>query len=922
MRNTLSAFLLATAGFFTALAGYGQFQGILQDGSHTSSAREGCEGCRMPLPSAAEQAQWVKTVADADLSDWNPTYTIDFLCAFDPDAEEWAKAKCGTLEAYGEHVVKSMNNVMRNSGLDGQFRLAGTYVIGTNVPEIVQGVSIAMNDMGLTNAVKAAQADVTILFAAVKNSARSESGDAAYEAKPGHGYACVTVENGYGALTAIHEAGHIMGCNHSRDVDREDVHPYAYGATRIINGTQYTTVMGYYGVRLAHFSSPDYYVEGVAMGSETENNCRRISERLPEVARLGDRRYTYEISQTEYFFNEYGHTFSVDLRGMKAYRISSDSEWLRPAISSGWVEEPFNVEVWANDTNRPRVGHIVVSDFDKANPSATMSENSDGLLGDVVITVTQLANGTVAVLPERCFLAADGTGKDVRFFTETSFQIVSDIPEWLKLNTTKGTGGTSVHVSATPNNTDVPRVAVLTVSSGFNGYSTSFLIQQDAQGQPTLNTDLGSIESDYRAQNFTLNITANTTYTVTSSQPSWLTPQFTKGTGDGQLIVSLTTNTGDKERTATLTLTPADGTGQPVVINVKQASGQGGSQDDTGTFKLDTYQLKASSKAQDCIVKLTTKSSFYTKVDDGSWLSVDPAKGEGTTSLTLTLKANDTGKERTNVLTISNEKGTVSVKLTVTQSAGGDAPKPVAETLEDGKPYAAKESHTCEELTYTRQFEHAEWQALYIPFAMDYKEWSDKLDVAEIYNILQYDENEDGVFEKTTLVILHKKSGSIVPNRPYMVRPKSAGLCTLQLQNKTLLPAESHSIDCSSTYYVYTFTGIYDGLEKGEMASRSLYGMNGGNLLSASASASLAPQRWYMSITPREGADAKVRPAQINIMAIDEDSTEGIMLQSVASGSPADAAAYDLQGRRLIPAASSFPAHKGLLIQNGKKIIR
>lgn len=77
-----------------------------------------------------------------------------------------------------------------------------------------------------------------------------------------------------------------------------------------------------------------------------------------------------------------------------------------------------------------------------------------------------------------------------------------------------------------------------------------------------------------------------------------------------------------------------------------------------------------------------------------------------------------------------------------------------------------------------------------------------------------------------------------------------------------------------------------------------------------------------MSITPREGADAKVRPAQISIMAIDEDSTEGIMLQSVASGSPADAAAYDLQGRRLTPAASSFPAHKGLLIQNGKKIIR
>lgn len=357
----------------------------LLTGSVNLLAQGLCGTCRLPLPAMADKLQWEKTVEATDLDDWNPTYTIDFMCAFDPPGRDWALEHCGSLEAYAEHVVKSMNTVMHNSELDGKFRLVGTYVTSAIVPEVVKGCSMAFNDVALRAAVKEVQADITILFVAAKGSTSGVSGNAPYLAQPGDGYACVHVEGGYNNLTAIHEAAHIMGCNHSRDVDLDDVHPYAYGAMRWIDGNQYSTVMGYHGTILPHFSSPNYIYKGTAMGSETENNVRRISERLPEVARLGDPRTNYELGQTEWRPSAAEQQTQVSLSGRKAYRILSDQPgWLSVTPTQGWLEEPFTISVKANTTGKARRGHITVEDWDATNP-----EYTGEILGSTTVTVTQ-----------------------------------------------------------------------------------------------------------------------------------------------------------------------------------------------------------------------------------------------------------------------------------------------------------------------------------------------------------------------------------------------------------------------------------------------------------------------------------------------------------------------------------------------------
>ena len=86
---------------------------------------------------------------------------------------------------------------------------------------------------------------------------------------------------------------------------------------------------------------------------------------------------------------------------------------------------------------------------------------------------------------------------------------------------------------------------------------------------------------------------------------------------------------------------------------------------------------------------LTTTSAYYTKTS-ASWLTVTPAKGEGSTKLTLSVQANTSPKERTATLTVINEKGTDSVLLTVAQQGqtdGIEGPATLDESTQQGKLY-------------------------------------------------------------------------------------------------------------------------------------------------------------------------------------------------------------------------------------------
>ena len=215
-------------------------------------------------------------------------------------------------------------------------------------------------------------------------------------------------------------------------------------------------------------------------------------------------------------------------------------------------------------------------------------------------------------------------------------------------------------------------------------------------------------------------------------------------------------------------------------------------------------------------------------------------------------------------------------------------------------------------ITYNRTFTNKNWQALYVPFSMDFSEWSEYYDIAEINNFIEYDDDGNGVFDRTYLVVLKKTSGSTEPNYPYLIRAKSEGTHSLVLTDKTLEAAACNSIDCSSVKHQYTFTGTYQPITT--MYANGYYAMDGGKLQQCDAAdVVLGAQRWYMAITSRTGA-APNKSHSIRILVDGEDTTEIEALRAEEGASRM----YDLSGRMIDKQSS---AH-GVYIDGGKKIIK
>ena len=218
------------------------------------------------------------------------------------------------------------------------------------------------------------------------------------------------------------------------------------------------------------------------------------------------------------------------------------------------------------------------------------------------------------------------------------------------------------------------------------------------------------------------------------------------------------------------------------------------------------------------------------------------------------------------------------------------------------------------DITYTRNFSNTNWQALYVPFSMNLEEWQNDFDVARVYNIIDYDYNEDGEFDKTYLVV-KKVTTALKPNYPYLIRAKQAGDKTLTLNNRSLAPAETNSMDCSSADLTFTLTGSYQGIEGSVMCGNGFYAIGGGELNKATTSAATLPaQRWYMGIESRDGSSAAVKAQTIQILTDGEDTTE---IERVTAISQAKSqTSFDLTGRAVKAGT------KGVNIINGKKIIR
>ena len=281
---------------------------------------------------------------------------IDYFVVYDPSGKAVA-AHRGGMAKYAQEVVDSINAVLRNSHVEGRFRLAGYMEIAEKAQSINQGLGLVSAHAEVRRQRDAAKADLVVLLSEPVND--GASGLATQEAKSiDAGFSSVRASMAATSYTAAHEAGHNIGCQHSRQQVDAGKHEYAVGASR----PQYRTVMSgpadNVGRQVPIFSGPQSIWNGVVLGSATEDNVRMLRERMPIVAQFSEGNTQISFAPTEWRPDYHAQTIEVKMTTTAAYLVSSDAAWLTTDLKSGYNSKTFRLSVADNPQKESRVGHL------------------------------------------------------------------------------------------------------------------------------------------------------------------------------------------------------------------------------------------------------------------------------------------------------------------------------------------------------------------------------------------------------------------------------------------------------------------------------------------------------------------------------------------------------------------------------------
>ena len=281
---------------------------------------------------------------------------IDYFVVYDSSGKAVA-AHRGGMAKYAQEVVDSINAVLRNSHVEGRFRLAGYMEIAEKAQSINQGLGLVSAHAEVRRRRDAAKADLVVLLSEPVND--GASGLATQEAKSiDAGFSSVRASMAATSYTAAHEAAHNIGCQHSRQQVDAGKHEYAVGASR----PQYRTVMSgpadNVGGQVPIFSGPQSVWNGVVLGSATEDNVRMLRERMPIVAQFSEGNTQISFAPTEWRPDYHAQTIEVKMTTTAAYLVSSDAAWLTTDLKSGYNSKTFRLSVADNPQKESRVGHL------------------------------------------------------------------------------------------------------------------------------------------------------------------------------------------------------------------------------------------------------------------------------------------------------------------------------------------------------------------------------------------------------------------------------------------------------------------------------------------------------------------------------------------------------------------------------------
>lgn len=296
------------------------------------------------------------------------------------------------------------------------------------------------------------------------------------------------------------------------------------------------------------------------------------------------------------------------------------------------------------------------------------------------------------------------------------------------------------------------------------------------------------------------------------------------------------------------------------------------------------------------------------------------------TNATVTWKSSNTS-----VATVANgvvtPKGVGTCTVSATTADGTNlsatctvtVKKTIKVNLADGTAYSGSETVVCDELTYTRTFATTDWQPFFVPFKMNSSEWLNDFDIAYILDMRNYDDDFDGSCDRLVIEYVTIKSGTLKPNYPYVILPKSTGEYVFRPTDQTLYPATESSVTTSTSTATFSFTGTYSPRSLAFLQQNDAYTLVGGQFTKATEA--IGANAIYMTIAthdmPYEAEVTYPNSVELRGAGFDENGDvtliEGLQMDDTEEW-------WSVDGRR-VKAEGASQLAPGIYVKNGKKVI-
>lgn len=335
-----------------------------------------------------------------------------------------------------------------------------------------------------------------------------------------------------------------------------------------------------------------------------------------------------------------GGTLAVGLDCNTTWSISSNQAWLFVDKASGSGASSLTLTIAQNNTGIVRTAILTVT-------AKTVTKT---------VTVTQQPFLQVlTVNPETWTVYREGGSTVVSVTNNTRWTVSSD-QSWLTLNKASGTGDGSVTLSATPNATGQTRMAMV-VFTGVGGMTKTLTVTQMPitpylSVYPERWIPGNNVEAQLAV------VTCNAPWIISADQP-WITFTARSGSGNGASYMIVMSNPTGVPRTANVTV---DMGGVKKTIVVSQ-----------GAMLVSPMSWAAPKGGGTWPVSVVTGLA-WTVVPNVPWLTVAPASGIGSATVTLTAAGNGTMSSRKGTVTFT--AGTQTQIVTVTQASMADKYEP------------------------------------------------------------------------------------------------------------------------------------------------------------------------------------------------------------------------------------------------------